>query len=50
MTDGECSKPGPCYIKRAWVIGPGRPVPAWIDGDETVISMEPGVANAGAWY
>jgi hypothetical protein len=48
MTEGECFKPDPCNVKRAWILGPGCTVPPWLD-DETAILMEEGMPAAGAW-
>jgi predicted metal-dependent peptidase len=38
LTDGECSKPDSCIVKRAWVITPGCKL--LFDTDELVIQME----------
>ena len=38
LTDGECSKPSPCVVKRAWVITPNRKL--LFETDELVINME----------
>lgn len=48
MTDGQCSKPGPCNVKRAWILGRGCPVPSWLD-DEIVITMDDALPATGAW-
>jgi len=48
MTDGECSKPGPCSVKRAWILGRGCSVPVWLD-DEIAISMDDTLPASGAW-
>ena len=48
MTDGECFKPDPCSVKRAWILGAGCGVPPWLD-DETVIQMDQSMVATGAW-
>jgi predicted metal-dependent peptidase len=48
LTDGDCFKPMPCNVKRAWVLGIGCSVPGWLT-DEPAIVMEDGLPATGAW-
>lgn len=46
VTDGICSQPGPCFVPRLWLLGPGNTLP-W-ETNETVVIMDDGPAQ-GAW-
>jgi predicted metal-dependent peptidase len=48
LTDGQCSKPKPCLVRRAWVLGPDDKL-AWDEHEELVINMGDVGPLHGAW-
>jgi len=48
MTDGECSKPIPSVVKRAWIVPADRQLPTWL-ADELGIKMDDCMPHTDAW-
>jgi predicted metal-dependent peptidase len=48
MTDGECSRPARCYVKRGWIIIPDRKM-CFDPAPETVIHLSKEQKRKGSW-